>query len=270
MKTSIFLIHLLLIQSQAFSQVLDSAFLKVSYTFYYRPDSTNLSLKKDDLLILEIGNKISKCYSFYHYLRDSMLSGKYSEQQVQGATRFSIDLNGFSKNGTSAKVFRDNSTRIIKITDQLFLNSYFFIDSVSDMKWALVNDTMTIMGYPCFKATTKYRGRNYTAWYTTEIPMSYGPLKFGGLPGLIINLSEAKGDFQFECRTIELIKNKTPIVFERKKYQKITREEHRKLIHLMYENPDAFAASMGLTFQTIHSDVQPGPRKVVFNPMELE
>ena len=28
----------------------------------------------------------------------------------------------------------------------------------------------TILGYPCHKATTHFRGRDYIAWYTEEIP----------------------------------------------------------------------------------------------------
>ena len=33
---------------------------------------------------------------------------------------------------------------------------------------------------------TRFRGRDYVAWYTEEIPLPpMGPYKFGGLPGLI-------------------------------------------------------------------------------------
>jgi GLPGLI family protein len=89
------------------------------------------------------------------------------------------------------------------------------------MKWALVNDTMTIMGYPCFKATTKYRGRNYTAWYTTEIPMSYGPLKFGGLPGLIINLSEEKAIFNLNAELSSSLKTKHQLFLKERSIKKL-------------------------------------------------
>src|SRR5689334_10435014 len=115
MKKNFLSIILFLFTSVAIGQVLDSAALSVSYNFYYRPDSTNTSLKRDDILILEVGKNASKCYSFYRYLRDSMLAGKYSEQQLQGATKFSINLDGFSKNGISAKIFRNNITKTITV-----------------------------------------------------------------------------------------------------------------------------------------------------------
>ena len=28
----------------------------------------------------------------------------------------------------------------------------------------------TVLGYTCHKATTRFRGRDYIAWYTEEIP----------------------------------------------------------------------------------------------------
>ena len=255
-----------------FSQAIDSAFMKTAYIFYIRPDTTNFKIVQDDLLILEIGKKTSKCYSYYRFLRDSLLSGQFSEQQRIGAAKLSINLNGFSKNGISAILFRSGVNQIITATDQLVLNSYLVIDSVLDMKWSLGSDTMSILGYSCLKANTKFRGRNYIAWYTPEIPVSYGPLKFGGLPGLILNIKEEKGVFEFQCQSIELLKEKVPIIFDKKNYLKVTRMDFRKLLLRMIENPEAFAASTGLEFHTKSCEGCPpqNQKKIVPNFMELE
>ena len=56
---------------------------------------------------------------------------------------------------------------------------------------------MTVCGYPCLKATMSYGGRNWEAWYTEEIPSSYGPWKFAGLPGLIMKVNDDKGVHTF-------------------------------------------------------------------------
>lgn len=52
--------------------------------------------------------------------------------------------------------------------------------------WKITNETKKIGSFKCKKATTKFRGRNYIAWFAPEIPVSYGPWKLNGLPGLIL------------------------------------------------------------------------------------
>lgn len=62
-------------------------------------------------------------------------------------------------------------------------------DTTIDFKWKLYKtDSKLIAGYKCFKAGLRWRGRDYTAYYTPEIPTSFGPYKFKGLPGLILSI----------------------------------------------------------------------------------
>ena len=63
-----------------------------------------------------------------------------------------------------------------------------YIDTV-EMKWVLSNEQKMIGEYLCKKATTRFRGRDYIAWYCPEIAVSIGPLKYNGLPGLILEIT---------------------------------------------------------------------------------
>ena len=71
------------------------------------------------------------------------------------------------------------------------------------INWELTKETKEIKGYKCFKATytyiQKWRGREFPweiiAWYSTEIPVKLGPIRYGGLPGLILELSEDNRGF---------------------------------------------------------------------------
>lgn len=62
--------------------------------------------------------------------------------------------------------------------------------------WKLEKETKKIDGYLCYKATTtdqyKRHGKIHqyeiTAWYCPEIPIPSGPLGYGKLPGLILEL----------------------------------------------------------------------------------
>lgn len=77
------------------------------------------------------------------------------------------------------------------------------------INWDLYSDTLTIQNFPCKKATTRFRGRNYIAWYTEQIPLSLGPWKFHGLPGLIVQIHDDQREVNFALKEIEIpyIKN---------------------------------------------------------------
>lgn len=64
--------------------------------------------------------------------------------------------------------------------------------------WKLINESQTINTFSCKKATLRYKGRDWIAWYTQEIPLPYGPYKFTGLPGLVIKMESEDGEFSFE------------------------------------------------------------------------
>ena len=66
------------------------------------------------------------------------------------------------------------------------------------MKWEIQKETKKIGEFECFKATTEIivntKGRKHliTAWFTTKLPISFGPLGYDGLPGLILELEVYK------------------------------------------------------------------------------
>ncbi len=77
-----------------------------------------------------------------------------------------------------------------------------FSDTVG-LNWNLVNEEKLINTYRCKKATLNFLGRNWIAWYTTKIPVSAGPYKFFGLPGLIINIQDTENIFEFTAVEIK-------------------------------------------------------------------
>ncbi|WP_407481637.1 GLPGLI family protein [Elizabethkingia meningoseptica] len=80
-------------------------------------------------------------------------------------------------------------------------------DIVGKIDWELKEKSDKILGFKCNLATTKFRGRNYTVWYTTEIPVPIGPWKLGGLPGLILKVDVDNGTYTFEATSIVLNSN---------------------------------------------------------------
>lgn len=91
-----------------------------------------------------------------------------------------------------------------KWTARLLIADEFFIvsDTFSPFKWEITGDTKLVAGYNCYAASTYFRGRNYIAYFTPEIPVSVGPYKFGGLPGLILEIKTTDEDFAWHCKSI--------------------------------------------------------------------
>lgn len=69
--------------------------------------------------------------------------------------------------------------------------------------WQLLEGDSIVCGYPCHRATTTFRGRIWTVWYTLDLPYSDGPWKFCGLPGLVLHAYDSEGKFRFNCIGIE-------------------------------------------------------------------
>jgi len=65
---------------------------------------------------------------------------------------------------------------------------------LNEVDWEITEDYKNILGYECQKATTTFTARNgktteIVAWFTTEIPISSGPYRYAGLPGLILEIT---------------------------------------------------------------------------------
>ncbi|RRA96810.1 GLPGLI family protein [Paenimyroides viscosum] len=85
------------------------------------------------------------------------------------------------------KIFKDYLNK--KIYAELFINDKKeIIDDFFDWNWDITDEKKEINGYVCTKAISKIMGHHFEAWYSEEIPISAGPEKFDGLPGLILYL----------------------------------------------------------------------------------
>ena len=72
------------------------------------------------------------------------------------------------------------------VCEFIFPHEYEGYEETPDIAWTLTNDTLTVSGYLCQQATATFRGVEWHAWYTDEIPSSAGPWRLRGLPGLIV------------------------------------------------------------------------------------
>lgn len=108
-------------------------------------------------------------------------------------------------------LIKDSVKNWLYQSEGIFNVPFYVQDSLHQMKWKLTNTTKTILGETCFMATTFFRGRTYQAYYSSTIPYTDGPWKFGGLPGLILEVSSEDHVFKYEATKIS---RNSPVRFE--------------------------------------------------------
>ena len=158
-------------------------------------------------------NKASEKTFFLEFTKEESL---YTEEEklappTTGGSNISISFNS-SSSGTLYKNLKENYS----LLESNYLAKPFLIkDSLHTSGWELSTETKQIGNYTAYKATKTVKAKNivledekendnssdllsmidkepkdlvYTAWYTPQIPIANGPEKFGGLPGLILEL----------------------------------------------------------------------------------
>lgn len=86
--------------------------------------------------------------------------------------------------------------------------TYVIEDSLRAPRWKVLNQIKDVAGYVCMKAITEdtVKHQKITAWFTGDIPVSGGPERFYGLPGLILELEINDGDVLITASKVEFKK----------------------------------------------------------------
>lgn len=84
-------------------------------------------------------------------------------------------------------------------------------ESLPGIDWELTDSTKTVCGYPCHRARATVHGRTWSVWYSTEVPLPYGPYVLGGLPGLILEAADDEGIFHFVSVGLESVRDSSDV-----------------------------------------------------------
>jgi GLPGLI family protein len=114
----------------------------------------------------------------------------------------------------TAKNIEDDYLRInhrnkeILFFDRLPTVSMLVTDNYPQFSWNISSETKNIAGYQCKKAVASFRGREWTAWFTMDIPVPYGPWKLNGLPGLILEAHDNNDTYTIRALKVDFDDNK--------------------------------------------------------------
>ncbi|MDR0865300.1 MAG: GLPGLI family protein [Candidatus Symbiothrix sp.] len=250
---------------------IDSAYLKCSYRLIYLKDSLKPDNKSTDLQILLIGKTISKYYSQYaldynHFVVNYLKThDNYPHTTQKGAWTYELFKN-----------YPQGKETVTDIASMLQGN-FVYEEDLPVLDWKISNEKQEILSYNCQKATVSFRGRDFIAWFAPDIPVPNGPWKFGGLPGLILNLSDSENNFVYECQGLEQLENKEAIKYYKLEYTKINRKELNKLYKKFHDDFIAFQVSLGQSGVYVQDPKTKKFRleehssyKIPYNPIELE
>ena len=218
----ILLFTALAVHASAQKDVLDRASMKCMYRATELKDTLDVAFY-EDLLILQIGPQVSKCFSYYTFQNDSLRQTPEGNRQAselfnraladfhkhRDRSRF---LNSFPRNRTVTIVYKNHPAGAITVTDGLREDQVMYRDTLNAQQWTMTDSTREVLGYMCQQAMTDFRGRRWTAWFATDIPVSDGPWKLGGLPGLILEAYDEGHQYTFIAVGLERVAEE-PIVF---------------------------------------------------------
>ena len=205
---------------------------KIIYKLTFQLDSTDLESRKSELMILYLGEDFSKYLSRAKTLANPIVrEGNTAHTARSAITNFHYEI----------IKQRDQDSLLYLLKIPKMNDRFVYEESKNRFNWQIEEETKVIEGYSVQKATTSFAGRDYTAWFTNEIPIADGPYKFNGLPGLILEIKDSQGYWEFEFVGLEKLSPKINYKVDLKQYAKTTRKDMEKLWFRYRSDPMGYA-----------------------------
>ncbi|MCE1197624.1 MAG: GLPGLI family protein [Marinilabiliales bacterium] len=214
-------------------QLLDSTKWLCQYHYKLQEDSTNRNSAINSTMILQIGSHLSKFCQANSFTGDSLLyynQGVGIDSYIQLLSKAMYRANPGSLMAQYI-IYKNYPTLGSMLFTAYGDHVFYKLEQPMKIIWDLDNlQDSIILGFNCQKAYTTYGGRNYTAWYAPQIPVSDGPYKFNGLPGLILKIYDAKNEHCFNLTSLKQVKYFQPIFISKLVYVDITPKEYNKMM----------------------------------------
>lgn len=215
----------------------------------------------DDML-LQIGpHGISKFSSFRNLTVDSLIMRSTAEQIGKAASE------GKLTNGEFMTIYKNYPSGKLTHTEKICMDWFRYEEEMPMFDWVLTDSVTTVLGYECRSAKCTFRGREWTAFYTEDIPIMEGPWKLQGLPGLIMKASDENGHYSFECKGIKSKANR-PITIYKVPFNRVGRKEYYDTKHRYEINPYAYFEATTGQHVTV-TDMEGNPSLTAYDPIEL-
>ena len=213
------LLFLFLLSCSISAQQVNDTLYSIYYTSAYKVWEDSKKLVEDEK-VLEICNHQSRFYATWQDRREEMIDSIVASGDDHSAiwqVAYPVPYSHYSvyKNYP----FTGQLTYHDKHPQQFIYN-----EPLEEPVWVILPYDTIIACYSCQKAITYFRGRQWSVWYTREIPLSEGPWKLWGLPGLILQATDSKGDYSFTFTHLKAEADKSFKKPNQAKFKRVTRQ----------------------------------------------
>lgn len=223
--------------------------LRVQFDVDWHHDSKHPEEVMHDKMYTEIGQSVCHSYIEREWNNEIKFNKSFEESGKRGTNAFSAL---YSNIGETFVGYPKGMTTVIYSLDML--NAYKYEEETAKLEWNITSEKLDTLDYHCTLATCSYAGREYKAWFTEDIPVSFGPWKLGGLPGLIIKAETMDGDYRFVLSGIEKVKESKDISLWKREFITKSKEKVRKQEKMLLTRPDEILDWMGINYTAVSYD----------------
>ena len=207
---------------------IDSTVFVVGYNYHVNTKDADGAPVVDSLqTVLLVGHQYTKTMGYHSFWTT-----------INGETQETFDAMAKEWQFHVPIILKNMAEEQMTVYEDIPVQHYVYEDD-GTKEWEMLGDTLTVNGFLCNKAQTRYGGRTWTVWYAEEVASTAGPWKFHGLPGLIVKCSDDAGIFCFEL--FELVNKVFPITNDENNRshpnKKITREKFIERRNKLFLNP---------------------------------
>ncbi len=242
------------------STTLDQGDMEFVYDYMFNTDTISRTDVDHEQMMLQVGkNGISKFSSWKNLTVDSIIPTLTSDQLMANAEKL--------RNGPSMTIFKNHPAGRLTHVEKVYHDWLRYEEEMPKPDWQITDSVKILLGYEVRQAKATFRGREWTAWFTEDIPVMDGPWKLCGLPGLILEAHDATDDYSFTCTGIKG-NAKRPVSIYNVDYNDTTRKRFYDTLHRYEINPYGYANAVGGVKITV-TDEAGNPDPTAFDPMEL-
>lgn len=193
----VFLSYLLTYSREIIENKLEPAIIEVQYERIKSLDTiVGINDYKIDILNLCVGLSNSSFFSAERKYSDSI---EYWHPEIVADRYRDRELSKRISHLPKENIFKLYDLGKIVVHDRFDLTNWLIEEELERPQWIICDSINNILGYECIMAKTDFRGRCWIVWFAPDIPISDGPWKLWGLPGLILKANDAKKQYEFNA-----------------------------------------------------------------------